>query len=465
MSNVNFDDNSPSYSDMSISSSPSDGEYYKENKKSLVQVKKSHIWSGSYTEKNEHVPKKTKSHVEPRMSFKDYVEDNDFEDETLPERIEGTYFYDYNILKIDEILMKKFEQDKKNNLISLKQKLEIENVKILGKQNMIERKTSRKKIAEIEEEMRKYEQDENKNKYSRKSKYLMEEYKKIGPISTIISFTSNLKESEIISPENEEQQTYRHKIISEYLEIARKYISIDLLRKIPNSNSCPLCGISYDEIELIEDESGTTTCPNCGLEKIHIVKTQFYSDNSRVNNSKNNYEDRANFYKVLLRRQGKQVNKPAKELYDKLDEYFISRGLPTSKGYNEMPLLPDGTKENSSKELMYEALANMGCSGYYDDIDLICSVFFGWYLENLTHLEDSIMKDYDDFQQTFRDLPDREGRKSSLNSQWLLYILLKRRGINCKSKDFKIPSTPSILEYHKMKTKETYEKLKWECFF
>ena len=446
-------------------------------KNSIVKIKKSDLWSASSnnsskSESPEYSPKSVKKKKISRgsrdmISFKMYVdEDENFqEDEKLPERIEGNYFYDYNILLIDEILMKKFQQDKNRNLKILKQKLKEENDKINGRQNLLERKVSRKKIKEIEDQIYKYEQNLDKNEYITKSRPLLESYKKIGFISTVISFTSsNNHENEILSPENEEKQKHRHKIIFEYLEIARKYIPIDLIRNIPDKNSCPNCGVNRNDSELIEDETGAIICSNCGLEKINIVKTQFYSDGCRLNNSKNNYEDRANFEKVLMRFQGKQQNKPDRALYEKLDEYFKSRGLPTSKEYNEMPLLPDGTKKGTSREMMFEALSRIGCSGYYDDINLICSVFFGWTLPNISHLEEKIMEDYDIFQDVYEQL-DLEGRKSSLNSQWKLYILLKRRGYPCKSKNFKIPTTPSILEYHKIKTKEVYRILGWECPF
>jgi len=467
MNAKNYKDDSSSensFNTQSCSISPNE-------KKSLVKIKKSKVWTtssnnSSKSDSPEYSYKSVKKKkVESRdmMSFKMYVDDDENfqEEEKLPDRIVGSYFYDYNILKIDEILMKKFNQDKKKNLNILKKQLIEEKDKISGKQNLIERKASRKKIKEIEDKLYKFEQNIDKNEYITKSRTLLNEYKKIGFISTIVSFTSNTQENEIISPESEEQQKHRHKIIFSYLEIVRKYIPIDLIRNLPKSNSCPNCGV---EAEVLEDETGASICSNCGLEKISIVKTQFYSDGSRLNNSKNNYEDRANFEKVLMRYQGKQQNKPGKELYEKLDEYFKSRGLPTSKEYNEMPLLPDGTKKGTNREMIIEALSKIECSGYYDDINLICSVYFGWTLPNISHLEEQIMEDYDIFQQVYEQL-DLEGRKSSLNSQWKLYILLKRRGVPCKSKNFKIPTTPSILEYHKIKTKEVYKILGWECPF
>jgi hypothetical protein len=395
-------------------------------------------------------------------SFKMYMEDNDSgyqKYEKLPDQIDGTYIYDYNILEIDKIILKKFEENKNHNLSDLENNLTIEKIKIVQRQNLIERKNSIKKIEELENKIFSYNEDVNKKKYLLKATNLLEAYKKIKPISTIISFTNNSINDEIKCQETLEEQNYRHKIISEYLEIARKYIKIDLIRKMPPIKDCCL------NPDIFTDESGSDVCNNCGLEKINIIKTQFYADSSRLNNSKNNYEDRNNFIKVLMRFQGKQINKPAKELYEELDKYFISRGLKTSEEYKSLPLLADGTKDGTSREMMIEALSNIGCSGHYDDINLICSIFFGWKLPDISHLEDDIMQDYDDFQKVYESLPDLEGRKSTLNSQWKLYILLLRRGYPCKSKDFKIPTTPSILEFHKIKTKKVYDTLGWKCSF
>ena len=432
-------------------------------KPSIIKLRKSDVWTSSVNNLSISPPDSSK----PRNlnSFSQYVdEDEGFtEDEIIPERISGTYVYDYNILSIDVILRKKFEQDKKNNLVKLREKLKIENKKVLERQNMIERKISRKKIRECEDEIEKYENDTNSINYEKKSKPLLENYRKLKKISTVVSFIKNSKE-ELTAPENEEEQKIRHAIIFEYLECARKYITIDLIRELPSSGSCFGCGTKFDSIELIEDESGASICPVCSLETINIVKKPFFSDGSRVNNSRNNYEDRANFEKVLMRYQGKQITKPEKMLYDKLDDYFISKGLPSSKEYRAMKLLPNGTKPGSSKDLMIESLSNIGCSGYYDDINLICNIFFGWPLPDISHLEDDIMRDYDEFQKVYESL-DKEGRKSSLNSQWKLYILLKRRGWPCKKRDFKIPTTPHILEYHKTITKQIYKILDWQVNF
>ena len=163
------------------------------DKKSILKIKKSKVWTNENSlefssESPSEINKKLKLEREVK-SFKNYVDNiEDFqESEKLPERIEGYYDYDYNILIIDEVIIKKFAQDKKNKLISLKKDLENENKKILERQTMIERRSSRKKIKEIEEEIEKYELNIDKNSYILKSKSLLNEYKKIGIIS--VSYT------------------------------------------------------------------------------------------------------------------------------------------------------------------------------------------------------------------------------------------------------------------------------------
>ncbi len=437
-----------------------------------ISIRKSYEWANLTKNKNITNEKPNMITVETNFmretpTFKMYVNEDEeqasfSEDELIPERIEGFYIYDYNILKVDEILRKKFNQEKKKELSLLQNRLDLEKIKVQGRQSMIERKATRKNITEYETEIAKYQENANKKAYVEKATPFLQAYKDIGPISTVVSFVSNDKEV-ISSKESKEEQDKRHKIISGYLEVARKYIKIDLVRNLVDTDICPGCGIDTKEIEMVEDDSDSMICQNCGLEKINIIKSAFYADGGRINNCRNNYEDRANFEKVLMRYQGKQITKPSKDLYMKLDEYFIGRGLLSSKEYNDLPLLPDGTKAGTSREMMFEILSNIGCSGYYDDINLICSVFFGWTLPDVTHLEEEIMQDYDEFQAVYDQLPDRDGRKSSLNSQWKLFILLKRRGWSCKSKDFKIPTTASILEYHRVKTKQVYSVLGWDC--
>jgi len=398
-----------------------------------------------------------------RVSFREFVNEKVEErqiGEKLPDKFEGYYTYDYNILEIDTILKKKFTRHQEKKVEICQKSIEKEKINIANKQTLIERKLSRKRIADLEKQLLSYQVD--KKKYIEKSKPYIDAYKKLKPLETIYSFSgSTVDNTKEILTEDAGMQEYRHKIIFEYLEIARKYIQIDLIRSLTCNNLCKNCGVDLTNVEMYEDETGCKSCPNCGLEKINVVKSASYADNARVNNARNNYDDRVNFEKALKRRQGKQPNKPPKELYEKIDGYFRDRDQPTMEYYLELPHLKDGTKENTNREMIFDALSQIGCSGYFDDIDIICSIYFGWILPDYTDIEDAILDDYDGFQEVYNNL-DKGDRKSNLNVNWKLFLLLKRRNIPCRLGDFKIPCTQSIRDTYTLLSKEAYSILEWE---
>ena len=65
---------------------------------------------------------------------------NDY-NKSLPDKIEGTYKYDFNIMDIHDLILKRFQYQKNHKLVTLQEKLSVEKNKIKWSQNMIGRKT------------------------------------------------------------------------------------------------------------------------------------------------------------------------------------------------------------------------------------------------------------------------------------------------------------------------------------
>lgn len=427
--------------------------------------------SSNFSEESGNLSIKCKANNSPKFikprkltSFKMYISEEDtikkVDDygENLSDSIEGIYSWDYNILDIHNLIVRRFQYKKDKNLSSLRQELSEEKNKIKNRQSMIERSRSRKKIKKLEEDIEDLDNDNKFRRYINKAKPLIDQYRKIGSLSKIVSFD---KSKEILEEvlETEDQQLFRHRIISNYLDIAKKYIKIDVVRKINIDNICTGCKNKLDEnIEI--DNNGISVCKLCGTERIPITVSPFFKNTTRVNTSRNNYEDRDNFYKVIQRYQGKQINKPNSTVYDKLDEYFDSIDFPTSEEVKVLPFNGDGKKDKTSRQLMYEALRKTGNSNQYDHINLICHVFWGWKLPDISHIENQIMNDYDASQKIYDSLP--KDRKSSLNSQFRLYKHLRRLGYNCKETDFKIPTTQDIREFHELTWSKVCDIAGWD---
>jgi hypothetical protein len=367
----------------------------------------------------------------------------------IPDKIEGSYKNDYNILKIHEIIMKQFQWEKSQKIDILKKKLLAVQEKLKERMLMVDRKNIISEIDIIQKKIQDIETGYKLKEYARRALPYIREYKTIGSLSNIITFDSDIKRNDKLDMESEEEQNKRHQIIHDYLDIAREYIGIDIIREIPKGYKCDGCGYNIEENK-DEDDSGIFVCPSCNTERVSVIHTPFYKDSTRVSNIRNNYEDRENFFKVFQRYQGIQANVPPQELYEDINSYCKRRNLPSCEEVRALPLLPNGRRGSTSKDLMCTILHETNNSIYYEDINLICHNCWGWNLVDLSYLSDKIMKDYDLTQKIYNEIP--KDRKSSLNSQFRLFKLLLRYQDQIpyliRSRDFRIPTTRDILEWH-----------------
>lgn len=376
------------------------------------------------------------------------------------QKISGIYSDDYNILTIHQQIVAKFRTEAQK-IGSLKQKLLLEQDKLQQSQTMVERKNTRRQIDALREQIEKITSGSEYKQYLEKSKEYLRLYSELGQQHKVISF----KESQSVeSEEAKEKQQLRNMVISRYLDVARRYIEIDLLQETPEVDGCPCCG-TLDEPICDESISGPSYCPNCGLERILIVHTSSNTNSSGgPTNSKSNYADRDNFHKTIRRYQGKQPDRIPAELYTSLDKYFTNYGLPSSEEVRKLPLDIYGLREGTSREMLFKALADIGRSAYYEDVNLIGHNYWGWKLHDISHLEDKLMEDYDASQRVFVRL--KSDRKSCLNAQYRLFKHLQRyaqeEGFPCREEDFKIVTTRETLEYHDEMWEQMCQELRWK---
>jgi hypothetical protein len=176
-----------------------------------------------------------------------------------------------------------------------------------------------------------------------------------------------------------------------------------------------------------------------------LIHTSIVSE-VKYMNSKDGYEDRENFWKALQRFQGKQNNHIPERLFKELDDYFVSFGLLTGKQICSLELTKKGTRGNTSRGMMFKALSETNNSVFYEDVNLICHLYWGWLLPDISSDEEQIMNDYDITQEVFKKIP--KDRRSSLNAQYRLWQHLRIRGYKYPIDDFKIVKTPDILVEH-----------------
>lgn len=360
-----------------------------------------------------------------------------------PDLVRGTYTTDLNINKIHEAVVSRFEY-------FIKSIPEYEQHLTTLKLVCNDESKSENEVKIIEQEIRKlesivldYKEKKSYNQYLNETKYYLDEYNKVASNTSkgIVFF------KKVQAKEDESLIKRRLYLIREFLDIAKNYIKLEINHKVNSTIACIGCGKDIHK-NTVEEDSGLVVCPSCGYERENISHNSTYKDISRVNlYNRNNYDDCENFRKALLRFQGKQTHKPPAKLYSQLDAYFVKIKKPPGADICKLPLTEDGKKKGTSREMMFEALSETNNSAYYDDINLILHVYWGWILPNITHIEDRIMEDYINTQYIYNSISQKD-RNASLNIQFRLFVHLKAIGYSCTKDDFKIQTSRDSLIFH-----------------
>lgn len=357
------------------------------------------------------------------------------------------YDDDYNILELHKEVISHFQQQLQSvgKIQESISKLQIQHD---SSKNPLDKKQLLAEINSLGDKLTLIESKQEYNQYMDRAKKILLEYKNI---KTQLG-AKIYGQEQVVSPE---QKTRRKELVDSYMRIVEDYIDIEICHKpIVIPQICHNCG-SDD----LETGDGLRICNVCQTTREVYTKDSYYNSGKKVNMvTKGNYEDRDNFHKAIKRFQGKQPNKLPQDLFYKLDEYFSSYKLPTCNEVKSRPLSErKGGKLN--KDTMYTALSRINYSGFYEDINLICHLAWGWELPDISHLEEQLMQDYDESQKIYNEI--KEGH-SSPNVQYRLYRHLQRLGYPCKDTDFKMIKTEEILVDYEDRWKQICQRLGWQ---
>lgn len=337
--------------------------------------------------------------------------------EEIPDKIIIYYSKKINLEYIDKTILYKYEKIRNNiqnlsdNIKKLEQKLEnsrINSEKIILEQDIIKNNEYVVKI---------------------KKDYYIKKYK-------------NEAEYYIKNFNNDTTKEF----FNEYIDIARHYINIDVIKKLEENIICTGCG--FDLQDSCENTDGVFICPECNCINNFIKPIKHIKDTEHYLNISND-DDINNFVKVLSKFEGKNVSNIPDNLFGELDEYFIEKGFNSGEYYKNLPLDDEGKKKGTNKKILWQALESLGYNQYYDEINYITHIYWGWKLPNLNLYRDQIIKDYQITQQIWQKIKKDYKRSASLGTQYRLYVQLKAVDYpNCKREDFKIQDMVESLRLH-----------------
>ena len=321
----------------------------------------------------------------------------------------------------------------------------------------------------------KIENIENKidyNFYISESAEIIENYKTILNTPIKISFIGKQVNN------NKKKET----LIIKYLSIAKKYLDREendailkeILHKSSNSITasqaehaknqkinCNNCQ-NKKNFEMLEDD--IIVCAECYSQQVIVRYTSSYKDADRVNiSSKYTYDRRIHFRDAINQFQGKQNSTIDKCVYDLLIKELSNHHLLVG---NEQTPQKERFK-NVTKEHIMMFLKELNFSKHYENANLLFCNITGKKPEDISHLEEKLMHDFDKltelYDKTFKGIE----RKNFINTQYILFQLLTRHKYKCNKSDFSILKTMDRKTFHDDICRVLFSHLGWnyESYF
>jgi hypothetical protein len=257
--------------------------------------------------------------------------------------------------------------------------------------------------------------------------------------------------------------------LSKYLLTAKQYcpsVNIEDTQKSVKI-MCSFC--KKDNFDII----GTKyICRDCGNQREVYNTLATTKDPVRVNTTlRYTYKRRSHFKDCVNQYQGKQNTTIPQSLLETLKKYATMYGISKDDNYSSV------TKEHI---LMF--LKDSDNTKYYEDVNLIYRLLTGNKVDDISYLEDAILRDFD----ILSDLYDKKfkqqssstekvtvldgnsdtfdpyiSRKSFINKHYILFQLLRRHGHPCKSDDFNILKTVDRKSLHEDILSKLFDELGW----
>ena len=355
-----------------------------------------------------------------------------------------------DILYIDNKILQNFKDEKeklpeyKNKLENIQNCLKIDNLR----SNLTE--TLIKSEKELSEYIIDLETDHSKNFYIIETADLIEKYKEILNKPVKMSFTGKSNKT------NKEKNA----IINSYIEISNKYVDIKINIEKKDKNVCKNCNNKDFDIE----DGNIYICSNCSAQQFILKNVSSYKDIDRINiSSKYLYDRRIHFRDCINQYQGKQNSTVHQKVYDDLEKEFELHHLISS----DKSIPKNERFKNITKEHINIFLKDLGYSKHYENTNLIHYNLTVIKPDDISHLEDKLLEDFDILTDMYDKLYKNIDRKNFINTQFLLFSLLVKHKHPCKKEDFSILKTVDRLNFHNDIANQLFQAIGWtyNCMF
>ena len=266
--------------------------------------------------------------------------------------------------------------------------------------------------------------------------------------------------------------------IREYLKLVKKYFPEEFERgnlhemekyimNTPTGNvplrlggkkqqKCHSC--NTDNMRIVSHDNNFV-CEQCGYIYDSVTNDVSFKDMDRINiSNKYQYDRRTHFKDCINQFQGKQNATIDPQVYKDLAEQFRLHHLIPD---NHEDLPKETAFEKITKEHVMLFLKETDHTKHYEDVVLIHHQLTGKQPPDISHLENRLLQDFDELTTLYDKLYKNNERKNFINTQYVLFQLLKRHRFKCVKEDFNILKTIDRKYFHDTIMQELFEILGW----
>jgi len=223
---------------------------------------------------------------------------------------------------------------------------------------------------------------------------------------------------------------------------------------------CPFCETTEATPSSFSLCDNHFVCNTCGFVSASTYHNNIsFKDIDRVNiSSKYSYDRRTHFRDCINQYQGKQNVTIDPGVYDDIRRQLVLHRL-IPDNYKELPV--SEAFQDITKEQILIFLKETGHSKHYEDIVLIFHHLTQKPVPDISYLENDLLHDFDLLTELYDQKYKKTERKNFINTQYVLFQLLRRHKYPCKKEDFNILKTIDRKYYHDTICADLFVTLGW----
>jgi len=325
-------------------------------------------------------------------------------------------------------------------------------------QNNPDKKESYLKIcSKLESDIDDIKENKQLNYYLMDTVQIIEDFTKILKKPIKVSFT---KVKKVSSTEKKDE------LIKRYLKIIEKYVTADdfINSKLNNSQdknndkNLIVCSNCSNNQDFEQFEKDIYVCMVCFSEEVIPTHLSSYKDSERINiSSKYTYDRKIHFRDAINQYQAKENSTIDNKVFEDLEKEFEKHFLLV--GEKDTP--KEIRYSRISKQTIMLFLKDLKYTKHYENINLIYYRITGQKPDDISHLEEKLLEDFDNLTKLYDETFKHLKRKNFINTKNILYQLLKRHKHPCKETDFSFLKTVDRKIFHDDISKVLFTKLGW----